>query len=51
MERFATLRENVYGYKGDIMSKPIRRLNREIKKCKLTETHVGRLKFQVHMSC
>ncbi|XP_058776094.1 uncharacterized protein LOC131650398 [Vicia villosa] len=47
MGRFATLREKV-GYKGRIMSKPLRRLDREIKKSvSWTATYAGRLTFQV----
>lgn len=30
MQRFATLREKVESYRGEIMSKPLRRLDREI---------------------
>lgn len=32
MGRFVTLREKVDGYKGKIMTKPLRRLDMEIKK-------------------
>lgn len=36
MGRFVTVREKLDGYKGEIMSKPLRRLDKEIeKKCKL----------------
>ena len=42
MGRFATLRENVNGYKGRIMSKPLKRLDREIEKsASWTTTYVG----------
>ena len=49
MGRFVTLREKVDGYKGKIMTKPLRILDREIKKkgASLTTTYVGRLTFQV----
>lgn len=48
MNRFATLREKVRNYGGEIMPKPLRRLDREIEKsgnwCAIT---AGRRKFQV----
>lgn len=46
--RSTTLRENVNGYKGQIMTKPLRRLDREIKKNACwTSTYACRLTFQV----
>ncbi|XP_058726822.1 uncharacterized protein LOC131598214 [Vicia villosa] len=48
MGRFATLREKVVGYKGRIMSKPLRRLDREIEESvSWTATYAGQLTFQV----
>jgi hypothetical protein len=48
MARFATLREKVENYKGEIMSKPLRRLDREIEKSSnWTAIYAGRLSFQV----
>ncbi|XP_058739575.1 uncharacterized protein LOC131611665 [Vicia villosa] len=48
MGRFATLREKVENYKGDIMSKPLRMLDREIEKsANWLPTYAGRLTFQV----
>lgn len=48
MGRFATLREKVENYKGEIMSKPLRRLDREIEKsANWLPTYGGRLTFQV----
>ncbi|CAK8540314.1 unnamed protein product [Lathyrus sativus] len=49
MGRFATLREKVDGYKRQIMTKPLRRLDSEIEKknASWTATYVGRLTFQV----
>ncbi|XP_058744588.1 uncharacterized protein LOC131617289 [Vicia villosa] len=47
MGRFATLREKVENYKGVIMSKPLRRLDREIEKsASWLPTYAGRLTFQ-----
>lgn len=37
MGMFSTHRKNVNGYKGEIMPKPLKRLDREIKKCKLDD--------------
>ena len=48
MARFATLREKVEDYKGEIMSKPLRRLDREIEKSSNWRAiYAGRLSFQV----
>ena len=48
MGRFATLRKKVNGYKGKIMSKPLKRLDREIEKSdSWTSTYTGQLTFQV----
>ncbi|XP_058749639.1 uncharacterized protein LOC131622610 [Vicia villosa] len=48
MGRFATLREKVDRYKGLVMAKPLRRLDREIEKsASWTPTYAGRLTFQV----
>ncbi|XP_058781151.1 uncharacterized protein LOC131655272 [Vicia villosa] len=48
MGRFATLREKVDGYNGQIMSKPLKRLDREIEKsASWTATYAGRYSFQV----
>lgn len=48
MGRFGTLREKLDGYKGSIMTKPLRILDREIEKSvNWTTTYVGRLTFQV----
>ncbi|XP_058762568.1 uncharacterized protein LOC131635949 [Vicia villosa] len=47
MGRFATLREKVNAYKGYVMTKPLRRLDREIEKsASWTATYAGRLTFQ-----
>ncbi|XP_058756260.1 uncharacterized protein LOC131629496 [Vicia villosa] len=48
MGRFATLREKVENYKFEMMSKPLRRLDREIEKsASWLPTYAGQLKFQV----
>ncbi|XP_058752080.1 uncharacterized protein LOC131625205 [Vicia villosa] len=48
MGRFATLREKVNAYKGYVMTKPLRRLDREIEKsASWTATYAGWLTFQV----
>ncbi|XP_058759808.1 uncharacterized protein LOC131633114 [Vicia villosa] len=48
MGRFATLKEKVENYKGEIMSKPLRRFDKEIEKCaNWLPTYAGRLTFQV----
>lgn len=48
MGRFSTLRENVDEYKGDIMTKLLRRLDREIEKSvSWKTTYAGRLTSQV----